>query len=744
MRTKLFHQHKRTTVSSSIHRFMSTTTSTSPLIIPERIPQTTSVHGYERVDNYFWLREKQNQKVVQYLESENQYQEQQLEHTKQLQQELYDEIVGRMNETDISAPYKYGPYMYYYRTEKGKQYRIYCRKRAESLELLDQSQEEVLLDLNQVYEEEKTEFLSLGIYRVSPDHNILAYSLDLTGEEIYMCYFKDLTTGVVLKDRISLSETMGHSFQWANDASTCFYTTQDAALRPYKVWRKVVNRSDPDSVSEPKCIYTDEDERFWIGVSRSMSGQYLFISSESKITSEYWFLNADHPNDELKVIKKRQQDLEYNVAHQGDYFYIWENGNGCRNFRFIRVPVGTTNIESFGDAEEVFPYDDNRMIDYMTSFKNHIALFVREEGLPKIMIVDPSNTTNYYYVHFPDAAYDVGVAENKEYDSDLLRIGYSSFITPETTYDYDMVEKKLILRKQKEVFGYDQTLYTTERITVTARDGIKVPVSMVYRKREKQTDGTFLKKDGKNPLYLYGYGSYGYPIDVSFMESAISLLDRNIVFAIAHIRGGGENGRFWRDSGRMMTKLNTFNDFIDSAKYLIDNGYTSPEYLCVSGGSAGGLLIGACVNMAPELFKAAVLRVPFVDVVNTLSDTSIPLTVTEFEEFGNPVEFKDVYDYMMKYSPYDNIEREENRDKKYPAILIAHSFNDKRVQYWEGAKYCSAMRHWYTQKPANTTNKILMKTVMSAGHAGKSGRYERIKETAHVYAFVLDEICPKE
>lgn len=595
-----------------------------PSIIAERIEHRQLIHGEERIDHYYWLRERENPVVAKYLESENEFQEEQLAHTKELQQKLYEEIVYRMNEDDISAPYKHGNWMYYYRTEKGKQYRIYCRKQynpdGKQQEL---EQEQVLLDLNRIYEDMKLNFLSLGVYRVSPDHSILAYALDTTGGEVYTCYFKDLRAGKVLKDKI---EKMGCGFQWANDSSTCFYTQLDHALRPYQIYRKHVNLSDEEKSPSPdELLFTDEDERFWVKISKSLSGQYLFLGTESKITSEYWFLDANNPMGKFQCIKKRTYGLEYSVAHQGNYFYILENSNGYRNFRLVQVPAGSDLIESFENAEEVFPYDDNRMMDHLICFKEHIAIFIREEGLPKIIIMDPQDSSNCYYVTFPDAAYSVSAAENREYDSHFLRITYSSFITPDTTFDYDMVNRKFIVRKEKVVKGYEKALYAVERINITARDGVKVPISMVYKKQQQNRD-SFIKKDGTNPMYLYSYGSYGHPLDCYWMDSAISLLDRGIIFAIAHIRGGGENGRYWRDEGRMEKKMNTFNDFIDCAKYLISSGYTSPDRLCISGASAGGLLIGATVNMNPELFAAAVLRVPFVDCVNTMLDASIPLT----------------------------------------------------------------------------------------------------------------------
>jgi oligopeptidase B len=699
--------------------------------IADRIEHNTVVHGVKLSDPYYWLREKSNDKVIDYIKKENQYLEEYMKETEDLQDKLYNEFVNRVQQTDVNVPYRYGDWYYYSRTVEGKQYSIYCRKKRLKNDEMDEH-EQIVLDLNQISEEEKLQYLSLGVYKPTPDHNILAYSLDKKGDEIYTLYFKDLRTGQLLPGSGVLSN-LGRSLQWYNDSRTFLYTTLDSTLRPWKVHKHTL--SDNTNPCHGEAIFTDPDERFWVYLTKPVSSQIIMIGSTSKVTCEYHLTDANDTSGTFKVILPRKQDLEYSVTHHEEYLYIWHNANNYKNFHLVRVPISKVGIvTSFDDPafEDVMPYDPQRHINMVIGFKNFLVVFAREEGLSKLMIRNYEGGA--FYAEMPDAAYEMGLSSNEVYDTTVVRIYYSSLVTPDSWFDYNTVTRSLILLKEKPVLGgYDRTQYIAERIHVPSlTPNVNIPVSLIYKKS---------LRSGPMPCLLYGYGSYGISYDPRFDFNAISLLDRGFVYAIAHIRGGSEYGRPWYDDGKMQLKKNTFNDFIQAAKGLINLGYTTSDQLAISGGSAGGLLMGAAVNMAPELFRVAIFKVPFVDCLNTMLDATIPLTVTEYEEWGNPEASKEVFDYIRSYSPYDNIINKENFDKNYPAILVTSGLNDPRVQYWEPTKYVAMMRYYYNEiKKGKGTRLLFLKTNMGAGHGGKSGRYERWRDEAFVYAFILRQL----
>lgn len=667
------------------------------------VTHTDTTFSDVRSDNYFWLRERRNPDVRDYLEAENKYTEQMMRHTKPLQKALYKEMVGRIKETDESVPYQMGAYFYYSRTEQGKQYRVHCRKKG-SL----QAPEEILIDENKLAEGHK--YFRVGVFQVSPDQSLLAWSVDTTGGEKYTIYFKNLKTGEILPDQIP--DTY-YSLAWANDNKTVFYNILDEAMRPYKLFR---HRLGTEAKNDP-LVYEEKDEKFFLRIGRSKSGRYLFMDLHSQITSEIRFLNADAPQGKFKVIAPRKNKVEYSVGHQGKYFYIRTNDNAV-DFRLVRTPVNRTANRYW---QEIIPGREKITISSFELFKNYLVVFEREKGLDKIRF-KKNDQTDFSALTFDEADYSVWPVDNRDYNLSVLRFGYSSLKTPRTVYDYDMVSKQRVLKKQQEVLnGYDPQQYVTERLFVAAEDGAQIPVSLIYKKG--------MKKDGSNPLYLYGYGSYGINIEPYFSVSRVSLLDRGFVYAIAHIRGSSTMGRMWYENGKLLHKKNTFSDFIACAEYLIAEKYTNSEKLSIAGGSAGGLLIGAVLNMRPDLFKAAAAHVPFVDVINTMLDPSLPLTVIEYEEWGNP-HIEKYYRYMKSYSPYDNVQA-----KAYPNILITAGLNDPRVQYWEPAKWTAKLRALKTDK-----NLLLLKTNMGAGHGGASGRYSRLKEIAFEYAFILDRL----
>jgi len=670
--------------------------------VAKKVPKTTEINGRELVDNYFWLRDKQNPEVAAYLQAENAYTDAVMKPTEGLQEKLYDEMLRHIKETDVEVPYKEGNSFYYTRTEAGKQYPIYCRKKGS----LDAA-EEVLLEENELAKGQK--FMSVRAFAVSDDGNLLAYTTDNTGFRQYVLAVKDLRTGKLLPDH---AERVG-SVVWANDNKTIFYTVEDATTkRQYQAYRHTAGTSGSD-----KLIYEEKDERFDVYAGKTRSKAYIFLYSGSHTTSEAHYIPADQPTAEFKVLEPRKQDVEYYPDHNGSFFYIRVNDTG-RNFRLVKAPVSDPRSANW---QEVVPHRANVMLDDTDFFKNYYVLSERENGLPQMQVTD-LGTGKSRQIEFPEPAYASSPAQNREYDTSKFRYGYQSFITPRSVFEYDMATGKSILLKQKEVPGYDRTKYQVEQIYAPASDGVKVPISVVHLKGAKM--------DGTGPLYLAGYGSYGYPFDITFNSDRFSLIDRGVVVAVAHIRGGGEMGKAWHDDGRMMHKKNTFTDFITSAEYLVKQGYGSKDRLVIEGRSAGGLLMGAVLNMRPDLFHAALVGVPFVDVINTMLDESLPLTVSEFEEWGNPKQ-KPAFDYMISYSPYDNIEA-----KTYPNMLVRTSFNDSQVMYWEPAKYVAKMRAVRTDH-----NSLILKTNMNpAGHGGASGRYDRLHEEAFDYAYFLTQM----
>ena len=661
-------------------------------------PHNTEIHGLTLKDDYFWLREKSNPEVIKYLEAENTYTESVMAPTKALQETLYKEMLGRIKQTDLSVPSRIGEYFYYSRTEEGKQYPYMCRRKG-SME----GPEEILLDLNTLAEGHK--YMGLGAYSVSDDGNWLAYSTDTTGYRQYVLHVKDLKTGQILAESI---ERTG-SVVWANDNKTIFYTTEDAvSKRSDKFWRHVVGTDKSD------LIYEEKDELFDVGAARSLDKKVIFLAAYAKTSREFRYLRADDPTGAFKVVLPREAGHEFDVDHYDGSFYITTN-RGAKNFRVVTAPMSDPSEKNWK------PFIDHNAavkIDGLTFFANHLVVSEREGGLTYLRVID-MKTKDTHRIATEEPDYALFLAGNPEFNTTTVRFAYQSMVTPSSIYDYDMVTKQRKLLKQQDVLGgYDPKQYEGTRLWAVARDGTKVPVSLVYKKG--------LKLDGRAPMLLYAYGSYGASMSPTFSSSRLSLLDRGAVYALAYIRGGGELGEDWREQGRMMKKMNTFTDFIDVADYLIKNKYTSSDRLVIQGGSAGGLLMGAVVNMRPDLFKAVVAQVPFVDVMNTMLDASLPLTTSEWIEWGNPNE-KAAFDYMIKYSPYDNIAA-----KNYPAMLVQVSLNDSQVPYWEGAKFVAKLRATKTD-----TNPLLLKTNMGAGHGGSSGRYDALRETAFTYAFML-------
>ena len=691
-------------VASVLVRASDDTSSSLPAPpVAKKVPRATEINGHTMVDNYYWLRDKKNPEVKAYLEAENAYTDALMKPTEALQKKLYDEMLSRIKETDVEVPYKQGEYFYYSRTEAGKQYQIHCRKKGSM-----DAPEEMLLDVNELAKGQK--FMSLGGYDVSDDGNLLAYTTDNTGFRQYALAVKDLRTGKLLPDH---AERVG-SVAWANDNKTIFYSVEDETTkRQYQVYRHTVGTTGSD-----KLAYEEKDEKFDVFAAKTRSKAYILLFSASHTTSEVRYLPAGDPAAEWKVMQARKQDVEYYPDHNGDYFYIRVNDTG-RNFRLVKAPVADPRTQNW---QEVVPYRASVMLEDIDFFKNYYVLSERENGLPQIRVTD-LRTGDSRRIEFPEPAYASYGYVNKEYDTSKFRYGYQSFITPRSVFEYDMASGKSTLLKQKDVpGGYDRTRYQVERIYATASDGVKIPISVVHLKGAKL--------DGKGPLYLTGYGSYGYPYDIGFNSDLFSMVDRGVEAAVAHIRGGGEMGKAWHDDGRMMHKKNTFTDFIASAEYLVAQGYGSKDHLVIEGRSAGGLLMGAVLNMRPDLFHAALVGVPFVDVMNTMLDESLPLTVTEFEEWGNPKE-KPAFDYMISYSPYDNVQA-----KTYPNMLVRTSFNDSQVMYWEPAKYVAKMRALRSDH-----NTIILKTNMDpAGHGGASGRYDRLHENAFDYAYFLTQM----
>ncbi len=670
---------------------------------PRFFPNKSRLHGDTRADDYLWLRDRSDPDVIPYLDAENRYTDEVMAPTKSLQAGLYHEILGRIQETDMSVPVKRDDYFYYTRTEEGKAYSIQCRKRG----TLD-APEEILLDSNALAEGQQ--YFRLGNFAVSPDHRLLAYSTDLEGDEAYTIYVKDLPTGELLPDRIANTY---YSLEWANDNRTFFYTVLDAAKRPYRAFRHELG------AASDTLVYQEDDGRFNLGLGKTRSRRFIFIELASSITSELHYLEAGDPRGELRMLFPRRQGVEYDASHHGEYFYIRTNDQ-AKNFRLIRCPIGNPSV-----SEEIIPGRGGITIEGVDSFESHLVIYERDRGLEKIAIHDSSGAFSHY-IDFPEPVYSVGAGGNAEYKTDVLRFNYTSLVTPASVFDYNVHTRARELKKQYEVRGgYDASQYQSERIFAKAPDGVEVPISLVYRKG--------FERNGASPMLLYGYGAYGHSIDPRFSSDRLSLLDRGFVFAIAHIRGGTELGEEWHDQGKLLQKKNTFTDFIACAEHLLAERYTSTDRLAIMGGSAGGLLVGAVLNLRPELFHAAIAKVPFVDTLNTMLDPTLPLTIAEYEEWGNP-EQEEFYRYIRSYSPYDNV-----APRKYPAMLVTAGLNDPRVSYWEPAKWVAKLRALNTH-----SNVLLLKTDMGSGHFGPSGRYEGIKEVAFDYAFLLSRIATND
>ena len=664
----------------------------------KKVPHETTIHGRTLKDDYFWLREKSNPEVIKHLEAENAYTEAAMAPTKSLQQNLYDEMLGRIKQTDLSVPTRIGDYVYYSRTEEGKQYPYRCRRKGTM-----SGAEEILLDLNKLAQGHS--FLSLGAFSVSDDGNLLAYSTDVTGYRQFTLHFKDLRTGEVLRENI---ERVG-SVAWATDNKTLFYTTEDAvSKRSNRFYRHVVGGEASD------LLYEEKDELFDVFAARSRDKKIIFLTSFAKTSREARYLPADSPAAELKMVLPREAGHEYDVDHYNGLFYLTTNKN-AKNFRVVTAPVSNPaerNWKPFIDHNPAIK------IDGVSFFANHVVVSEREGGLDYLRVIDMKSRSSHR-IATTEPDYTLSLGANPEFITKAIRFIYQSMVTPSSTYEYDLDTKQRTLLKQQEVLGgYDPMQYQAQRIWATARDGTRVPVSVVAKKS--------VKLDGTAPLLLYAYGSYGASMAPTFSSGRLSLLNRGVIYAIAYIRGGGELGEDWREQGRMMKKMNTFTDFIDCAEYLVKNKYTSSDRLVIQGGSAGGLLMGVVVNLRPDLFKAVVAQVPFVDLINTMMDASLPLTTSEYIEWGNPNR-REEFEYMIKYSPYDNV-----APQKYPAMLVQVSLNDSQVPYWEGTKFAAKVRAMKTD-----TNPLLVKANMGAGHGGSSGRYDALRETAFTYAFML-------
>jgi oligopeptidase B len=670
--------------------------------VAEKIKKELTIHGQTRIDEYFWLRERENPKVLDYLKAENDYEKAVMKHAEPFQDALYKEIIGRIKQTDLSVPYKDNGYFYYTRFEEGKDYPLYCRKKGKL-----EAAEEVML--NGPLMAEGKNFFSIGGLSVSPDNKLMAYGVDTVSRRKYTLYFKNLGTGQALPDEIA---TTTGSAAWASDNKTVFYTVKDdTTLRAYKIMKHVLGTP----VSTDAEIYVEKDETYDIGVYLSRSKKYLIIDSGSTLSDESRFLEANNPGGAFKVIQPRQKDLKYNVEHFKDKFFILTNDR-AKNFKLVETPVAKPGKENW---TEVIPHREDVLLEDFAIFNSFLVLHERKMGLAQLRIIAWADKSEHY-LDFGEATYTAGIAMNPEFDTDVVRYRYASLTTPNSTFDYNMKSKQKTLLKQEEVLGgFDAKNYHAERLCAVAKDGVQVLISLVYR--------VGFEKNGQGPCLLYGYGSYGASSDPGFSSARLSLLDRGFVYAIAHIRGGQEMGRWWYEDGKLLKKKNTFTDFIACAEYLIAQKFTRPEKLFAMGGSAGGLLMGAVVNIRPDLFKGVVASVPYVDVVTTMLDSSVPLTTSEYDEWGNP-NTKEYYDYMLSYSPYDNVER-----KAYPAMLVTTGLHDSQVQYWEPAKWVAKLRAMKTDK-----NILVLVTNMEAGHGGASGRFRRLKETALQYAFMLD------
>ena len=668
------------------------------------LPKQLKKHNEVRIDNYYWLNDRENPEVIDYLNQENAYYDSMTAHTKEFQKELFEEMKGRIKEDDQSVPYLYNGYYYITRYEKGQDYPIYSRKKG-SLE----AKEEILFDCN-VLAKGHT-FFQLGGLSVSPDNRFASFGIDTVGRRIYTIQIKNLETNEILSDVI---ENATGGSVWANDNQTLFYTRQDkVTLRANQIFKhKLGSTADKDVL-----VYEEKDETFNVSVGKEKSKKYIVIGAESTLTTEYRILNSDTPDADFKVFQPRVRGLEYSISHFGDSFYILTNKDKATNFKLMKTPENATEKKHW---KEVLAHREDVLIEDIEIFSNYLVVEERSNGLNHIRIM-PWSGEGEYYLPFGSETYNAYTTTNVDFDTDILRYSYQSMATPSSVIDFNMKTKEKEIKKEQEVLGgqFDKNNYIEERVWATAKDGTKVPISLVYRKG--------LKKDGTNPLLQYAYGSYGVTMEPYFSTTRLSLLDRGFIYAIAHIRGGEDLGRQWYEDGKLLKKKNTFTDFIDCSKFLIQEKYTSPAHLYAEGGSAGGLLMGAVVNMAPELYHGVIAQVPFVDVITTMLDDSIPLTTGEYDEWGNPNN-KKYYDYMLSYSPYDNV-----KEQVYPNLFVSTGLHDSQVQYWEPAKWVAKLR---TVKKGSSV--LYLHTNMDAGHGGASGRFEAIKELAKEFAFLLD------
>jgi oligopeptidase B len=673
----------------------------------------TQFHGTTLTDEYAWMRDKESPEVTAYLQAENAYAEAVMAPAAGLRDELYREMLSHMKQTDVSVPFRDGVWWYYTRTEEGKQYAIYCRKKGTFSGPGEEAEEEVYLDGNEMAQ--GYAFFSIGTIDISDDGRWMAYTIDTTGFRQYSLRIKDLETGEILPGTV---ERVG-SVVWAADNFTLFYTVEDEEQkRQYQFWRHM--RGTPYAADVP--VYQDDDERFNVGAGRTRDGKYVVMESASHTTSESWVLPADEPEGTFRVICPRQDEHEYSIDHRNDAWFIRTNDKG-RNFRLVTAPVADPSRENW---IERIPHRHDVMLEEVDLFSSFYIACDRENGLGRLRIWrfvgDSAVAEPVGEIAFPEPAYSAHPHINKVFDSRAFRYAYQSLVTPNSVYEYDLETSESTLLKQVEIpGGFDRSLYASERVYATASDGVRVPISIVYRKDKRDP--------GRNPLYVYGYGSYGYSLPLGFSSNRLSLLDRGVVMTYAHIRGGGDLGKPWHDAGKMLVKRNTFTDFVAAAEYLATSAYGEPHRIAIEGGSAGGLLMGAVVNLRPDLFRAVVSHVPFVDVMNTMLDASLPLTVPEYEEWGNPNE-ESYFTYMLSYSPYDNL-----KPASYPAMLVKTSLHDSQVMYWEPAKYVAKLR---TLKTDN--NPLLLVTNMKAGHGGASGRYDYLKEIAFDYAFLLTQL----
>ncbi len=672
---------------------------TSEVPMPEKIPQTLEIHDDVRVDDYFWLKDRDDPRVVDWLNKQNAWTEKNMAPMAGLKASLFDEMKARIKEDDISAPYQDGEYWYYYRYEKGQEYPVYCRKHGS----LDAA-EEVLLDVNAIAGD--NEFFAVRNFAVSPDHKLAAYGVDKQGRRFYTIHFLDLDSGRLLPDRIV---DVTNNFEWANDSKTLFYASQNSdTLRMDQVFRHTLGNA------EDTLVYTENDETNYLWVEKSLSSQTLYLVSAATVSTEVRYIPADMPQRPPALFLPRGAEHEYFVTDGGDRYFVLSNDE-AQNFRVFEVPLENTARDQW---REIVPHRDDVLIEGFDVFKDYIVLSLLDKGVVALEVLDRKNGERYR-IPFDEAVFTAYSDDNARYDTPWFRYGYESMTTPESVYDFNMATREQLLIKEDTILGgFDRKNYESRAIMAPARDGAQIPVSMVFRKG--------MKLDGSNPLLQYGYGSYGVTIDPSFDSDRLSLLDRGFIFAVAHIRGSSKLGRDWYYEGRQLKKMNTFNDFIDVSRFLIAEGYTSPEHLYARGGSAGGLLMGAVVNMAPELYKGISAAVPFVDVVTTMLDDSIPLTSGEWDEWGNPND-PEYYEYMLSYSPYDNVER-----KAYPNMLVTTGLHDSQVQYWEPAKWVAKLNEYKTDD-----NLLLLQTDMQAGHSGKTGRFQSLEDTALYYSFFL-------